>query len=99
MAWTVLAVDDDRAGTRNQMLRRETMAKAVQCDVCRRLVAQKQAAGWRTITMSYQEMIVGETIKDEFDPRVDVCSRACAEQWFAQVMNRCFPVLEHQVGA
>lgn len=74
------------------------MAKAIQCDVCRRLVPQSQARGWRTLTLNYQEIVYGDVYKSDVDPRADVCSYECAAKWFDQAMQRCFKALERQVG-
>jgi sperm microtubule inner protein SPMIP5 len=66
------------------------MSKAIQCDVCRRVVTQDHAYGWRTLTLQYRGIVSSDIDGTEFGPRADVCSLGCATKWFEIVAKRCF---------
>jgi len=72
------------------------MAKAIQCDVCGQVIAQNRSAGWRTLTLQARGFITGDGTSAEFDPRADVCSAACAREWFEKVAPACFSYIEDE---
>ena len=81
------------------------MAKAIQCDVCGQVIAQNRATGWRTLTLQSRGFITGDGTSAEFDPRADICSIACAREWFEKAAPTCFhsvesepPLTERAVG-